>query len=95
MFRGTLVSQAAQDGHLEVVRALETGPAEQAAEEIVEEAIRKEGWTKHVGRNGKNYWAVIGKPELSTWTQPRPGDLARKLRELDGKAADESDDDWG
>ena len=53
--------------------------------EVVEEAIRKEGWTKHIAKNGKDYWAVIGKPEVSTWTQPRPGDLQRKLRDLEAK----------
>ena len=53
--------------------------------EIIEETVRKEGWTKHIAKNGKDYWAVIGKPEVSTWTQPRPGDLERKLRDLEAK----------
>ncbi len=37
------------------------------------EQLRVEGWSKHIGKNGKDFWAVIGDAKLSTWTRPKPG----------------------
>ena len=49
--------------------------------------LRSEGWSKHTGnKNGRPFWAVIGEPRLSTWTQPSTGDLAvrkAKMAKLD------------